>query len=39
MRQSMVLLRGAAPQASDFYRFLQSAPARATLQRHGFGAP
>lgn len=39
MRQSMALLRGASAQASEFYRFLQSAPARATLQRHGFGAP
>lgn len=38
MRQRMVLLRGAAPQAAGFYEFLQSDWARATLQRHGFGA-
>jgi molybdate transport system substrate-binding protein len=38
LRQRMVLLRAAAPAAADFYRFLQSAAARAALARHGFGA-
>lgn len=38
MRQRMVLLRGAAPEAAGFYDFLQSGAARAALQRHGFGA-
>lgn len=38
MRQRMVLLRGAAPEAAGFYEFLQSDVARAALQRHGFGA-
>lgn len=37
MRQRMVLLRGAAPEAAGFYQFLQSDVARAALQRHGFG--
>lgn len=39
MRQRMVLLRGAAPEAARFYEFLQGDAARAVLQRHGFGAP
>jgi len=39
MRQRMVLLRGASPEAAPFYQFLQGAAARAVLQRHGFGAP
>lgn len=38
MRQRMVLLRGAAPQAAGFYEFLQGDVARAALQRHGFDA-
>lgn len=38
MRQRMVLLRGARPEAAGFYEFLRSDAARATLQRHGFGA-
>lgn len=38
MRQRMVLLRGASPDAAGFYQFLQGEPARATLQRYGFGA-
>lgn len=38
LRQRMVLLRSARPEAAGFYRYLQSAAARAVLQRHGFGA-
>ena len=38
MRQRMVLLRAASAQAAGFYSFLQGETARATLQRHGFGA-
>jgi molybdate transport system substrate-binding protein len=38
LRQRMALLRSASPAAADFYHFLQSAAARAVLQRHGFGA-
>lgn len=38
MRQRMVLLRGAAPEAAGFHQFLQGDTARAALQRHGFGA-
>jgi ABC-type molybdate transport system substrate-binding protein len=34
-----VLLRTARPQASAFYQYLQTAPARAVLQRHGFAVP
>jgi molybdate transport system substrate-binding protein len=37
LRQRMVLLRGARPEATGLYRFLQSAEARALLQRYGFG--
>lgn len=36
LRQRMVLLRSARPEAAGFYRFLQTAPARAVLQRYGF---
>ena len=39
LRQRMVLLRPARPQASAFYQYLQTAPARAVLRRHGFGVP
>ena len=39
LRQRMVLLAGASPAAADFYRYLQQAPARATLARYGFSAP
>jgi molybdate transport system substrate-binding protein len=39
LRQRMVLLRTARPQASAFYQYLQTAPARAVLQRHGFAVP
>lgn len=38
MRQRMVLLRDAGPDAAAFYEFLQGDVARAALQRHGFGA-
>ncbi len=36
LRQRMVLLRDAAPGAMEFYRYLQSPPARSILQRYGF---
>ena len=36
LRQRMVLLRAARPQAVGFYRYLQTAAARAVLQRYGF---
>jgi molybdate transport system substrate-binding protein len=39
LRQRMVLLRSASDHAAAFYRFLQDAPARAVLQRHGFATP
>jgi molybdate transport system substrate-binding protein len=35
----MVLLKNAGPVASEFYRYLQSGPARAILRRHGFAMP
>jgi molybdate transport system substrate-binding protein len=38
MRQRMVLLRAAAPQAAGFFQFLQGAAARVILLRHGFAA-
>ena len=36
LRQRMVLLRAARPQAAAFYRFLQTDAARTVLQRYGF---
>jgi len=36
LRQRMVLLKSAGPQAQDFYEFLQSLAARAVLRRYGF---
>jgi molybdate transport system substrate-binding protein len=36
LRQRMVLLRSARPQAGGFYRFLQTEAARTILQRYGF---
>jgi molybdate transport system substrate-binding protein len=38
LRQRMVLLRSARPQALGFYRFLQTAEARSILQRYGFAS-
>jgi len=38
LRQRMVLLKGARPEAADFYEFLQAAEARAVLQRYGFAS-
>jgi ABC-type molybdate transport system substrate-binding protein len=35
----MVLLKRAGAIAEQFYAYLQSAPARATLQKHGFALP
>ncbi len=39
LRQRMVLLKNAGNTAKEFYRFLQSAPARATFVRYGFRLP
>lgn len=36
IRQRMVLLKNASPQAQAFYDFLQSPPAQAVLAKHGF---
>jgi len=36
LRQRMVLLQGASPQAAEFYRYVQGSDARAVLSRHGF---
>jgi len=36
LRQRMVLLRSAPPQAIGFFRFLQTEAARSVLQRYGF---
>lgn len=39
LRQRMALLRNATPEAEGFYRYLQSAPARAVMSRYGFTLP
>jgi molybdate transport system substrate-binding protein len=39
LRQRMVLLRRAGPAAVALYAYLLTPPARAVLQRHGFGLP
>ncbi|MCV2352571.1 molybdate ABC transporter substrate-binding protein [Paucibacter sp. B2R-40] len=39
LRQRMVLTQRAGPVAREFYGFLQTPPARAILQRHGFELP
>ncbi len=39
LRQRMVLLKGASPQAVNFYQYLMSAPARAMLEQYGLEAP
>jgi molybdate transport system substrate-binding protein len=39
LRQRMVLLKRAGATASQFYDYLQGAPARAILQKHGFAVP
>ena len=36
LRQRMVLLKGAKPQAVGFYRYVQGPDAKAVLSRHGF---
>jgi molybdate transport system substrate-binding protein len=36
LRQRMVLLKSASPQAAEFYAYLQSEAARAVLRRYGF---
>ena len=36
LRQRMVLLKSASPQAGEFFAFLQTEPARAVLRRYGF---
>ncbi len=39
LRQRMVLLRRAGPDAQAFYAWLQAQPAKAVLQRYGFSTP
>lgn len=39
LRQGMVLLKGASPEAQRFYLYLQGPKAQAVLRRHGFGEP
>jgi len=39
LRQRMVLLKRAGTQATEFYRWLQTPPAREVLVRHGFALP
>lgn len=39
LRQRMVLTSRAGPVAARFYDFMQSPPARAILERYGFGLP
>ncbi|WP_374662373.1 molybdate ABC transporter substrate-binding protein [Inhella sp.] len=39
LNQRMALLKSASPSARAFYTHLQSEPARAALQRHGFEVP
>ncbi len=39
LRQRMVLLKRAGPVVERFYRYLQEAPARASLERYGFALP
>ncbi len=38
LRQRMVLLRRAGPAATAFYQYLQTAPAKTVLRKHGFMA-
>jgi molybdate transport system substrate-binding protein len=37
--QRMVLLKGASPEAQDFYAYVQKAPARAIFRKYGFLLP
>lgn len=39
LRQRMVVLKRAGPVAARFYDYLQQPPARAVLERYGFGLP
>jgi molybdate transport system substrate-binding protein len=39
LRQKMVLLKRAGDTAAEFYAFLQTPAARATLRKHGFAVP
>jgi len=39
LRQAMVLMKRAGSTASQFYDYLQTAAARAVLQKHGFAVP
>jgi len=39
LRQRMALLKGAADDATRFYVYLQSPPARALMKRYGFALP
>lgn len=39
LRQRMVLMRDAGPEATAFYEYLSSPPARLVMERYGFGLP
>jgi len=39
LRQRMVLLKRAGATATQFYAYLQGKPAKAILQKHGYGVP
>jgi molybdate transport system substrate-binding protein len=39
LRQRMVLLKAAGTVAAEFYGYVQTAPVRALLQKHGYGVP
>lgn len=39
LRQRMVLLNGAGPEAEAFYAYIQSPPAREIMERYGFSLP
>jgi molybdate transport system substrate-binding protein len=39
IKQRMVLIKGAPPEAVDLYRFIQGPQAKAILQRHGYTSP
>jgi molybdate transport system substrate-binding protein len=39
LRQRMVLMKRAGAVTEGFYAFVQSTPARAILEKHGFGVP
>jgi molybdate transport system substrate-binding protein len=39
IKQRMVLMKGAPPQAVDLYRFMQGAQAKAIMQKYGYTTP